>query len=144
MRRGMYSRLQKQIRRRKMNKKVLIIRKSCLTGKIVWIYSGVSRKAGYVAYHRACEAEIKRTRKYAETSEQRKRRILKMLNDCLAEIPITVPLTKEQTEAARELRSIAKEDIACHREFYEHIIEERRRRKEDKTIREKMKERSRD
>ena len=124
-----------------MYKKVLVIRRSCLTGKIVWVYYGLNKKAAYVAYCRACKEEIKRQRNWEETSEQRKRRILKMLNDCLAEIPITTPLTQDQAAKARELRAIAKEDIACHREFYNHIMEERRRRKEDAKIRTEMRQR---
>lgn len=127
-----------------MFKKVLVIRKSCLTGKIVWVYYGLNKKAAYVAYCRACKLEIKKQNNWEETSEKRKRRILKLLNDCLAEIPITTPLTKEQTEMARELRTIAEEDIACHREFYNHIMEERKRRTEDRKIREEMRKREHD
>ena len=120
---------------------VLVIRKSCLTGKVVWIYWGPTRKAANVAYHRACKEELKRINHWKERADIRRRNILNILNECLADIPVTEALTPEQAEAARQLRNLSKEDIACHREFYEHIIEEQRRRAEDKKIRQQMRER---
>lgn len=64
-----------------------------------------------------------------------------LLSECLAETPITSALTPLQIAASKQLRAISKEDIACHKEFYEHIIEERRRRNEDRSIRQDMKKR---
>lgn len=120
---------------------VLVIRKSCLTDKVVWIYWGPTRRSANVAYHRACKKEIKRVNNWGQRAEQRRREILNVLNECLADIPITEALTPQQAESARQLRNLSKEDIACHREFYEHIMEERRRREEDKRIRRQMAER---
>lgn len=118
--------------------KILVVRKSCLTGKVVWLYWGSSQGAARWAYHHACEEEIKRVNNWGERAEARRRNILKLLDECLSYIPITEALTPEQAEAARRLRNLSKEDIACHREFYEHIMEERRRREEDREIRKKM------
>ena len=120
---------------------VIVIRRSCLTGKVVWLYRGPSKSAAHVAYHRACKAEIQRVRHWGETAAKRRSNIMRLLNECLDEIPITATLTPQQIEWSRMLRSISKEDIACHREFYDHIIEERRRRDEANKIRQQMRER---
>jgi aspartate aminotransferase len=37
----------------KKQHKVTMIRRSCITGKVIWIYRGKSRNAGYQAYHKA-------------------------------------------------------------------------------------------
>ena len=118
--------------------KLLVIRRSCLTGKVVWVYRCSSKGAARVAYHRACRNEVKRMRHWGETAAQRRANIMKVLNECLADIPLDSALSNAQKAAARRLQAISKEDIACHREFYEHIIEERRRRAEDKEIRKQM------
>ncbi len=123
----------------KKNGSVIVIRKSCLTGKVVWIYKGKNRHAARTAYYRACREEARRTRKEKETKAQRRKNILKVLEDCLDEIPITEALTPKQVEAARQMRNISNEDIGSHREFFEHIMEERRRRKQDMKIRQQMK-----
>lgn len=67
---------------------------------------------------------------------------MRLLNECIEAVPLTGDMPPAQKTAVRQLLKLSKEDIACHREFYEHIIEERRRRKEDKEIRNKMRERS--
>ena len=54
---------------------------------------------------------------------------------------LTSELTPEQKQAAKELQAMAKKEPPCDREFYNHIMEERRRRKEDREIRRKMRER---
>lgn len=115
-------------------KQVIVIRRSCLTGRVVWIYRGPSRNAAYVAYHRACRKEVQRVRHWSERNAERRACILRLLNEWLADIPITTPLTPEQVTAAKEIRALARRDIACDHEFYDHIMEERRRRAEAKRL----------
>lgn len=108
--------------------KVTIIRRSCLTGKAVWIYQGPSRAAGHLAYWRAQRKEEQRIRHWAEHVKQRSANILRLLNNCMAQNLLECTLTKEQSEAARCLLALSKADAVCDMDFYEHFNEARRRR----------------
>lgn len=119
---------------------VKIVR-SCLTGKVVWIYRGLSQNAARLAYWRACQKEIERVRNWAQKMQSRKDHILRVLEECSASLPLNAELTKEQKEASRELQSIIRKGQECHSEFYDHIMETRRRRQEDREIRRRMRER---
>lgn len=119
----------------KRNRPVIVIRRSCLTGKVVWVYKGPNKRAANTAYCRACKREVERVRHWGETAAERRANILRVLNDYLADIPLNAKLSPEQKAAVKKLQQLSKEDIACHREFYEHIMEERRRRREDQNIR---------
>lgn len=125
----------------KHSSSVTVIRRSCLTGKVVWIYRGTSRAAARVAYLRACRKEVDRVRSWKEWVRLRKATVLRILSECTASLSIDAVLTPEQTEAARKLQAIGKKDVECDTDFYDHIMEERRRREEDKEIRNKMRER---
>ena len=118
-----------------------VIRRSCLTGEVVWIYSGPSKSAAWVAYKRACQREVERVRQWCDTVARRKKNILGILNECMAGIPMTDDLPPGKKEAARQLLALSRQNVACHRSFYDHIMEERRRKAEDREIRRKMRER---
>lgn len=107
---------------------VIIIRKSCLTGKVVWIYIGPSRAAGHFAYWWSRRKEEQRIRQWGERMSMRRANILRLLNACMEAFPTGTALTPEQNEAARQLLSISKKDAVCDMEFYNHFQEERRRR----------------
>lgn len=117
------------------------IRRSCITGNAVWIYQGSSKSSAQTAYWKACRAEIERVRNWASTAARRMANIERLLNDCLAEIPINAELTQRQQDAVRRLQAIERKNFACNRDFYEHILEERHRRKQNKKLRIKMRER---
>ena len=121
----------------KKNRPVIVIRKSCITGKVVWMYQGPCRAAARCAYYRACKKEVARVRYWLKTVARRRENILRMLDKTLARIPINAELSSDQRAAALQLQRIAKDDYPCHREFYEHIMEERRRRRERKTKKKK-------
>jgi len=123
---------------RKKKNLITVICKSCLTGKVVWIYRGPSRGAARVAYWRACKAEIERVRNWGETVARRRESIANTLKAILGGLPKNTELTPQQAEAARQLEAIGNSDVPCYREFYDHIMEERRRRAEDQEIRRKM------
>lgn len=114
---------------------VVVIRKSCLTGKVVWIYRGPSRTAARRAYTRACQKEAGRVSHWSETVAQRRANVLRLLTDCTASLPINADLTPRQKKAARELQAIGREELVCHRDFLDHIEERRRRIAEDRRIR---------
>ncbi len=123
------------------NRSFTVILRSCLTDKVVWIYRGPSKEAARKAYWRACRKELERVRNWGERMAWRTAGIKRLLSACLDDKPAGAELTPDQQAAAKELQSISKKGEECHREFYNHIIEERRRRKEDKKIRQKMRER---
>lgn len=129
--------------RKKTPKKIVtILRHSCLTGKVVWMYRGKGTKAAVrKAYQRACQREIATVTHWAEMVEAYRSRVTKFLNDCLANIPITETLTPEQKAGVREVQKIIKEECKPYTAFYDHIMEERRRRAEDREIRRQMRER---
>lgn len=134
---------------------VTIIKRSCITNKVVWIYRGASREAGRHAYWKACKKELEKVKQWAERMADRKRRLTLMLGSSdSSSLPgnkasgkgssanmFGGELTDEQRKAARELVRMAKQEPPPDMEFYNHIVEERRRRQQDKDIRRKMRER---
>lgn len=117
---------------------VTVIRYSCLTGKAVWLYQGPSKQAARAAYRRACERELSRVRMWKKISDKYKVYMRNILDAHMVTIPITSELTDAQKKAARQLLRIANEPYPCYLEFYNHIIEERRQREENKRIRQLM------
>ena len=129
---------------------VTIIKRSCITNKVVWVYRGVSREAGRRAYYRACKKELEKVRHWMERMADRKRRLTMMLRMPESSGPSDTgssanifggELTDEQRRAARELVKLSKQEQPPHSDFYDHIVEERRRHQEDRDIRRKMRER---
>ena len=127
----------------KKNRHVTIILKSCLTGQVVWIYQGPTKGAARLAYWHACRREMERVKHWNETLAQRRRNIQRLLScDSSSSTVLDTGLTDEQREAARQLLAIGKiQETDGRSEFYNHIIEARRRRNEDREIRRKMRER---
>lgn len=110
------------------NKTGITIRKSCITGKAVWIYQNPYSTGLRMAYHRACKKEEERVRRWGDTVAKRKANIQRLLGDLMAKIPVTGSLSAEKRAAARMLASLAENPPVCYNGFYEHILEERRRR----------------
>ena len=125
---------------RKKKPKVIVIKRSCLTGEAVWVYRGPSREAARRAYWRACKREIQRVKDWGRTAAERVAAIRKLATDCTSRLAGKV-LTPAQEEAIRQLKTIEKKLPEYHCAFYDHIMEERRRRKADSKIRQKMRER---
>lgn len=108
---------------------VTILRRSCITGKVVWVYRGTPQ-GHEKAYWRACRKEVKRVRMWMQKVNERRRNISRFITGCMSALPLTHEMTKEQKEAAKELQRIEKNEQPCHRDFYDHIMEETRRRNE--------------
>lgn len=128
----------------KHRKLVTIIKRSCITGKVVWIYQGVSREAARIAYWRACKKELEKMKHWTEQMADRKRMVgavMGMLSCSSSSSVFDVNMTDEQRQAARELAKLRKEEPALDTGFYEHIMEERRQRRQDSEIRREMRER---
>ena len=121
------------------SKDIVIIRKSCVNDKPVWIYEGPTKSAAWMAYSRACRHELERVRNWYKAVSRRKENIMRMLNECMPDMPITATLQAEQEEAARQLVAMSKAGSTCYRDFYNHIMTARRQRKEDRLIRQRMK-----
>ena len=116
------------------------MRRSCLTGKIVWIHKTTTKDAARHAYWKACKRELERVRQWSNTVAKRCSNVTRFLTDCTAEIPLTTELTPEQTAAARQLQNISKSETEYHSDFYDHIIEEQRQREETRALRRRTKE----
>lgn len=128
----------------KHRKLITIIKRSCITGKVVWIYQGVSREAARIAYWRACKKELEKMKHWTEQMADRKRMVgavMGMLSCSSSSSVFDDHMTDEQRQAARELAKLRKEEPALDTGFYEHIMEERRQRKQDSEIRREMRER---
>jgi hypothetical protein len=118
------------------------IRKSCITGKAVWLNHNMTYMGEWIAYRRACQREIELVKKYPKLMEQRRANIMKLLSDLLASLPAIGELPPEKKAAAKALMKIADSPPPCYKDFYNHIMEERRRKEADRKIRAQMKERA--
>lgn len=123
------------------HKYITVIIYSCLTRKAVWLHQGTTKEAARLAYWKACKREHERVRSSDERSARRAANINHLINECLAEKPITEELTQEQREAVMKLQSISRKYMDDNMDFYNHIVEEKRRRQTDREIRRKMRER---
>lgn len=116
-----------------MKKNVIIIRRSCLTGKAVWLFRSKSRRAAASAYCLAKKMEYRQQKRWPDRVRQWQEWMLDALNDWLRGLPVTQELTAEQIRHVRAIQAIVKEDIPRDRDFYSHIITEARRRNPSKT-----------
>lgn len=116
----------------------VFIRRSCLTGEAVWIYRGNSRGAARKSYFLACQRELERVQRWNERASKRRANIMRLLNECQADMPVTKTLAGSQRQAAEQLKNISCAAFLCDKTFYNHIVEERRRRAEDREIRKRM------
>lgn len=116
---------------KKKRKMITIVKHSCLTGKIVWVYRGRSSDGARIAYWRACRKEVRRVRQMMIREAERKKQLLRLLaNDGSASssFSIRADMSQEQRKAVREIVKLCKKQLSHGGEFYEHIIEEARRR----------------
>ena len=123
--------------KKKLHKKVagdsvLVIRRSCLTGKAVWLGRAKNKRVASAMYCRAKKAERLRQRKWKGRVERLRKWMTDALNNFLSELPITQELTPAQIEHIRAIQTLAQEEIPCDREFYEHILATDKRKREDK------------
>lgn len=105
-----------------------VIRKSCLTGRAIWIGHKRSHEGEWKAYKRAARREIERIRNWGNVMERRKANVKRMLSSITANIPLRGNLTMEKKKAARELNTIADKTPSPDNGFYNHLIEELRKR----------------
>lgn len=116
----------------KHNKKniITVIRRSCINGLVVWIYRGPSKDAAKKAYLRACKQEVKRVKTWMQKINDVQRSISLFISSCMDSMPINANLTDTQKNAVKQLQHIRNEQRPCHMDFYNHIIEEARRKNE--------------
>lgn len=111
----------------KSKSQVTVLRRSCLTGNVVWMFHGLKHRV-YDAYRYACIREANYQRMWPERWSQRRTNILRFLSACLANFQMTEALPIQLEDAARTLRNISDEHIAVDRSFYDHILADRERR----------------
>lgn len=115
----------------KQDSKVIIIKRSCLTGRIVWAYRGDSEEGARKAYWRACKKEVRRVRNWMKKMSRRRRMLLRLVthsDSSTVSSSIYKKMTPEQRKAARKIVKLANTEPQPDREFYNHIIEEAKRR----------------
>lgn len=107
-----------------------VIRRSCVNDKPVWIYMGASEDAARIAYWRACKHEVKRIKNWGKIVARRMKNISRLLTNCTAAMPMMQVMTRQQEDTIKQLQSIDKDKFVCQRDFFDHIMEERRRRQD--------------
>ena len=123
------------------SREVVIILKSCLTGKPIWFYLGPTKRAAQKAYERACRAEVEHVKNWSDYISERRAAIRRFINNITSNLPLTGDLKPEQKEALKKLNAMEKQESPCYTEFFNHIMEVRRRRDEDRKIRRRVRER---
>ena len=114
----------------KPKRKILkIIRKSALTGRAVWVSHVRNYRAEYYAYKRACHKEANRMRQWAYVVNRRKRNVMRLLSTLTERLPILGDIPQELRSAAKVMTKIAADGPPKQSDFYDHICEERRQRK---------------
>lgn len=88
-------------------KDVTVIHYSCVTGHAVWIYQGTSKDAAYRQYYRVVQAERKRMRQWRSWQRKWSGNIIRLMDECIASLPIVGTLTRAQRDAIRKLRAMA-------------------------------------
>lgn len=115
----------------KPNRKVIVIKRSLLTGKIVWVYRGTSYEGARKAYWRACKKEVRRVRQWSQLMLKRKKSLLRLITHSDSSSVSSSTLRKmspRQRKLAREIIKMAETPPPMCRDFYDHIMEEYRRR----------------
>lgn len=120
--------------------KILVIRKSCISGKVIWAQLTASKGAGRVLYYQQARKEIERHDNREKLQESRKQKILQLISDFTSQAD-SQNLTKAQRMAIQQLQKLSEENVADDDEFYQHIMRERQLREEAKAIRQQMKRR---
>ena len=109
-----------------------VIRHSALTGKAVWVSHRRSYQTEWKAYKTACLKEVNRMRQWAHTVNRRRRNIVRLLGELTASLPILGDIPQEQRTAARVLTHLADNEPPKQSDFYDHICEEKRQKRNAK------------
>ena len=107
------------------NAPVTVIRYSCVTGQAVWLYTGPTKAAMTKAYYRTVQRERKRQRQYPKVQQRRQANIRRLLDECIAALPLLGDLTREQKQAIRTLRTMADNPPPFSSPLLEHDRERR-------------------
>lgn len=112
-------------------KKITIVKRSCINGKIVWVYHGVSQGAAHFAYWQACKKEVRRVRQWKNKMKERRRKLTHILtggNSSSVSSSVMRTLSDRQRKAAYEMLRLCNKQPVQTGDFYDHIIEEARQR----------------
>ncbi len=115
----------------KQNGKILVVKRSCLTGRIVWMYHGTSEEAARKAYWRACKKEVWHIRNWTKRNSRRRRLLLNivMRSGISSESSTSFKqMNPEKRKLVRKIIQLANGAPTPDRGFYNHIIEEAKRR----------------
>lgn len=87
---------------------VTVLCRSCLTGQVVWVYRGPTEGAAKQAYRRTRQREKERLKRWSEIVQRRTSNITRLMNECLAALPINAELTEVQKNAVKKLKKISR------------------------------------
>ena len=106
-----------------------IIRNSVLTGKAVWVSHRRSYQTEWKAYKQACLKEINRMRQWANIINRRKRNVASLLGKLTESLPILGDMPPVVRDAAKSITLMASNEPSKHSDFYDHLQEEKRRKR---------------
>ena len=111
--------------------KVVVLKRSCLTGRIVWAYRG-DEEGARKAYWRACKKEVRRVRNWMKRMANRRRQLLRIITPRRQHFGEQLHAEEHESSSngRQHARSyqLAKKEPPLDRAFYDHIIEEAKRR----------------
>ena len=116
-------------------RQILVLRRSCLTGKVVWLCRAKNRPAANNAYYRAKQAELLLSEKWDSLVDAWRAWLTQVLRAFLDRMAVTDQMADTQVAAARRIQALAREDIPRDTQFLEHIQAEHRFRYEDRIAR---------
>lgn len=125
-------------------KMTTFIKRSCTTGKVVWIYRAPTKGAARVAYMRTKRRENTRVRWWKNRIARRAKVIRDYLQRLIDTLPLLGDITQEQRQAIRDIQHLADNPPPCDTGLYNHLQAVRRRRKRDRDFKEKQKQQNQD
>ncbi len=106
-----------------------IIRRSALTGKAVWVEHTRTYKNEWDSYKYACRKEFVRMNQWTRTVARRRKNILLFLGKLTERLPIIGDIPHDKRDAAKVITQISDTEPAKQSDFYEHIQEEKRQKR---------------
>lgn len=109
-------------------KNFIVCVRSVVTGRIVWMWKGISKRATQKAYERACRSEEGRVRKWNKSVRRRHDNIRQFLNDLMSAKNPSEAMVKEAVAAVRSIEAMAETKSVCDKDFISHVRTMRDRR----------------
>lgn len=119
-------------RNHKPDSGITIVKRSCTTGRAVWIYNGPTPESMRVAYRHAKRMENSRVRWWRNRIMRRARHIRIFIGHLMDAFSYTGVMPNEQQRAIHQLQILADNPPPCDTGFYNHLRREQKRQKKDR------------